>query len=169
MDGVKSTAKALQLRLRVTTPWLGERRAKDVRKFDVSKIGDKTYLVLDLIRWRWAMKEALDSMGVLGEIDIDFVGLPAMLPAPALRMYRRVWDPKNPNNQEMFQCIQSNTVLTVPVTILSSLPETPFSEALGLRPPTEDELKKCFSTIGESIGLSPFGSRFGYGRFVLEP
>lgn len=168
MDNISSTTKAVNLRLRVTKPWLGDRRTKDTRNFDTDKIGDKVYLSLDLVMWRWALKEALDSIGILAQTDIDFIGLPAMIPSPQLRMYRRIWDPKNPNKQEMFQCIQTGTVLTIPITIFSALPDNPMAEALKLRPPTEEELKKCFAVIGESIGLSPFGSRFGYGRFIVE-
>lgn len=167
-DGIKSASKAVNLRLRVKTPWLGERRAKDIRQFDISKIGDKTYLFLDLVRWRWAIKEALDCMGILKDTDIDYIGLPATIPAPAIRMYKRRWDNKNPQHQEMFQCIQANTIITIPITILSSLPDNPMAAALGTRPPTEEELIRCFAIIGESIGLSPFGSRFGYGRFDVE-
>jgi hypothetical protein len=39
---------------------------------------------------------------------------------------------------------------------------------INSRPPTKEEVKECFTIIGESIGLSPWGSKFGYGRFIVE-
>lgn len=168
MDGAKQSTKTIELKLRVSRPWLGDRRGKDIRKFDTEKIGDKTYMILDLVRWRWAIREALDSMGILGQTDIDYIGLPATILAPELRMYKRIWDAKNPDNREMFQCIQTGTLITISVTVLSSLPDNPLAESLGLRPPTVDEVRQCFEIIGERIGLSPFGSHFGYGRFIVE-
>lgn len=168
MTGATSATKTVTLKLRITRPWLAERKLKDIRKFDVDTVGDKLFMSLDLVRWRWAIKEALDGIGVLGETDIDYIGLPASIPAPSFRLYKRIWDPKDPGKQELFQCIPSGTVLTIPLVIFSSLPDNPMAAYLGLRPPTEEEIRKCFSVIGESIGLSPFGSRFGYGRFILE-
>ena len=166
---IKQSSKSVQLRLRVTKPWLGARRNKNVRRFDIDKIGGKDHLVLDLVMWRWALREAMDAEGLLAESDVDYVSMPTHVPAPKIRLYQRVWDPKNPSGREMFESIQAGTVLTIPIVILSSLPSSgPFEDALNLRPPTEEEVKRCFSVIGTSIGLSPFGSRFGYGRFIVE-
>lgn len=166
-----SNSHRLSLRCRITKPFLGARRQKDgIRAFDTGKEGDTTYFYPDIAQWRWALKESMDSLGLLPAVDVDFVRLPTKIQSPTIRIYTRVWDNKNPDKREMFQSFQAGTVITVPLFILNELEPTGFNGMPSIqRPPTEEELTECFRVIGSELGLSPWGSKFGYGRFIIEP
>lgn len=60
--------------------------------------------------------------------------------------------------------IDVGTVLTFKLLVPGD-PE-PGTQSRG-RTPTELELTRIFETIGEMLGISPWGSRFGYGRFKV--
>lgn len=112
------------------------------------------------------MQEAFDSMGLIPAVDIDYLRLPAEIVAPTIRTYKRTWESRS---EESFECFQAGTVITFPVFILAELEQRNFNGIqLNSRPPTKEEVKECFTIIGESIGLSPWGSKFGYGRFIVE-
>lgn len=166
-----SNKRRLLLRCRLTRPFLGARRTKDgIRVFDINVINNKKYLEVDTIQWRWALREAFDSLGLVPEVDLDYVRLPADILSPTIRTYSRAWNPKNPVCRETFECYQAGTVITFPIFILGELEQKSFNgiSITASRPPTREEIEKSFSIIGESIGLSPWGSKFGYGRFIVE-
>lgn len=169
MPGMESQTKRLILRCKLTSPFLGDQRsASGTRKFDTAIYKDELYFLPNNAQWRWALKEAMDAIGVLAESNIDFVRLPSRILAPKIHLYTRILDRQNPDRRDRFDCFQEGTVISFPVMILGSLEQ---NNPLGLpeRPPTQDEIIQCFELIGESIGLSPWGSKFGYGRFMLLP
>lgn len=159
----------LELKCRLTSPFLGQRRqGNGVRAFDTEERDGKTYFLPDVPQWRWALGQAMGSHGLIPASNVDFVRLPTRILSPAIRLYTRVWDSKNPSKRETFQAYQAGTVITFSVFLLDEL-EQKGSNGLVLpqRPLTEEEVRECFATIGEHIGLSPWGSKFGYGRFLL--
>lgn len=154
------------IRCKLTTPFLAARRKEKMRIFDINNVGDKKFFKIDTPQWRWAIREAFDSMGLIPAVDIDYLRLPAEVLAPAIRTYKRTWESRS---EESFECFQSGTVITFPVFILGELEQRNFNGIqINARPPTKEEVKECFTIIGESIGLSPWGSKFGYGRFSVE-
>lgn len=154
------------IKCKLTTPFLGARRKEKMRVFDINTVGDKKYFKIDNPQWRWALREAFGSMGLIPTVDIDYIRLPAEIQAPAIRTYKRLWESRN---EESFECFQAGTVITFPVFILTELEQRNFNGIqISSRPPTKEEVKECFEIIGESIGLSPWGSKFGYGRFIVE-
>lgn len=165
-----SNKRRLIIKCRLTRPFLGARRNKDgIKAFDINIINNKKYLEVDTPQWRWALREAFDSLDLIPEVDVDYVRLPTDILSPTIRTYTRAWDPKNPKGRETFECYQAGTVISFPVFILSELEQHSFNGIrIEARPPTAEEIKESFSIIGESIGLSPWGSKFGYGRFVVE-
>lgn len=168
---MQSGSHRLSLRCRITRPFLGHRRQQNgTRIFDTYKEGDATYFYPDVPQWRWALKEAMDSLGLLAEVDVDYVRLPTKILAPTIRLYTRVWDSKNQDKREMFQSFQAGAVLTIPLFILNELEPSGFSNTMPIeqRAPTAEEVTECFRVIGKEVGLSPWGSKFGYGRFTVE-
>lgn len=119
-------------------------------------------------QWRWAFREALDSIGLLEKTDVDYLRFPVAIESPAIFQYVRQTYIKHQRQEQKFECFRTGTVLTVPLFLLGELedkrPDWPDPE-MRL---TEDIVRQCFTIIGEDIGLSPWGSKFGYGRFVLE-
>lgn len=159
--------RRFSLKIKLTTPFLAARRKERIRVFDTRIVDDKKYFKIDTPQWRWAIREAFSSMDLIPAVDIDYLRLPADILAPTIRTYRRVWDARR--GEESFECFQAGTLITIPLFILTELEQHVFNGIqIASRPPELQEVKTCFEIIGENIGLSPWGSKFGYGRFVVD-
>lgn len=166
--GMESSAKRIVLRCKLLSPFLGDQRsAGGIRKLDITHQKDADYFLPSNAQWRWALREAMDAIGILAESNVDYIRIPSRILSPKINLYTRVLDRQKPDKRDMFECYQAGTVISFPVFILGSLETEGYRLQLPDRPPTEEEVKKCFDIIGESIGLSPWGSKFGYGRFLL--
>lgn len=165
---MESQTKRVILRCKLLSPFLGDQRSPSgVKRLNSTSQAGVDYFLPSNAQWRWALKEAMDALGILNETGVDYVRLPSRIPMPKVHLYTRVFDRQNPDKRNTHECFQAGTVLSFPVLILGSLEQTSGMEVFRDRPPTESEIKDCFSLIGEDIGLSPWGSKFGYGRFVL--
>lgn len=167
---VGNSSKKLLLSCRLDTPFLGNIHSRDkIMRFDIVKSGTDNWLRTNMPQWRWALREAMDSIGILAESNVDYVRLPIKVKAPSIRYYSLRGSAKDNGKSSTYECFQAGTVLTFPVFILSQLEGDDGMQGLfKQRPPTEQEVMECFSTIGECIGLSPWGSKSGYGRFTIE-
>ena len=67
-----------------------QRSASGTRKFDTATYKDELYFLPNNAQWRWALKEAMDAIGVLAESNIDFVRLPSRILAPKIHLYTRM-------------------------------------------------------------------------------
>ena len=133
--------------------WLGATRSHDkVRRF---RKNDKRDIVLDISTWLWALKNALP---VGSNISVSTIRLPLSLRAPTLVLYRD-------KHERMYEGITPNTVLTFPV-FFTACPPPNVDE--GMRAPTLEEFKQLLSFVGERVGLSPYRSEEGWGRFKVE-
>lgn len=165
-----SASKKIVLSCRLDTPFLGNLHGRDhIMRFDTVKDGEDTFLKVNMAQWRWAVREALDSMGILADTNVDYIRMPIKLKAPTIRYYSLRGSSKEGGRNSVHESFQAGTVLTVPLFLLSALEGSDGMAGLfNQRPPTEEEAVECFKTIGECIGLSPWGSKSGFGRFSLE-
>lgn len=148
-----------EIKIRMTTPSLGQQKdPSGIRRFTRTARND---LAIDLERWIWAFSEAANSL----HIALTTASLhPAEgISAPTIVLYNRRWkDRKNGEEvqrQEMFESVRKGTVLTFRLAVTTDK-EKPT--------PTADQVKALFAYIGEFIGISQWGNRFGYGRFTVE-
>lgn len=162
----KSCSKKVDVRIKFTRPFLGTRPNRDgIKTIDVDKRpgeSGEVMLCLDHAQWRWAMKEAIDSLGLSGQTSIDFIRFPIKAKAPKISKYMKVFDSKNPKKNPIFECFPAGSILSFSVFLLGSTEEDSLD---GKRPLTEEEFLECLKLVGEFIGISPWGSKFGYGRF----
>lgn len=166
---MKSGSHSLQLRIKLVTPFLGDTLRGGVNKFVTKTIqnGDKqeVFFMPQVSLWRWALTEALDAIGILHETNIDYIGLPVMLRCPTIRYYSKSMTLKSGKVVERrFECFNGGAELTIPLMLFNKLDSTSI---VPERPMTVEELRKCFDIIGLNIGLSPWGHKHGYGRFVV--
>lgn len=168
---MNNSNRRFYLKCKLTRPFLGTRRDKDGYKaFDTEIVNGEVHYVPDCAQWKWAVRQAFEVMGLIPEVDPDYVKLPVTIKAPTMRLYSRAWNPKNSTQRETFWCFQQGTVLTFPILILSELETEARNQGfvVSSRPPTKEEVLECFKIVGEDIGLSPWGSKFDYGRFTVE-
>lgn len=148
------------MKLKVTSPWLGDvRRGKDkVRRFQRGHTDD--ILAFDLPNLQWTFREACDALHLHG-VDTKTIRLEEGLVAPCLISYRRRYRYEQKKQEDFFEAIREGAVLTLKVLVTRPLPNNPGSK----REPSQEELHQIFKFIGAMLGLSPWGGHFGYGRF----
>lgn len=138
---------------------LGQQRdPTGIRRFTRTAQGS---LALDLERWIWAFNHAAEAL----KFDVHTAALhPAEgIAAPTLVLYNRRWiDRKNGKETlraEMFESVRKGAVLTFRLAVTAG-EEKPA--------PSLEQVQAMFNHIGEFIGISQWGNRWGYGRFFVE-
>jgi len=162
------------LRIKLITRMLGDQRNADkIRRFPKPGIM-KGEIAMDLSRWSWLLTEALHSLN-MPEIDVESVHMCSSFRSPTLEVFRRNWRETNRRTgktrecDEMFESIRPGAELELRLFVTQTKDPGGMEEEVETRPPTTEELRKVFEVIGTTLGVSPWGSKFGYGRFeVLE-
>lgn len=155
------------LRIKATEPFLGNKRTPPAKPGDLCVrrfVRKEEEIALDLAQWNWAVEQAALALHI--DIDTNSVRFPVSIQRPSLVLYVRRWHHQGKRKEEMFESIRDGAELGIDVLLTS------VSENENKRPPTQDEFLKIMTFIGDMLGLSPFGSKFGYGRFKvisLEP
>ena len=162
------TSYTLQVRIKLLSPFLGDIKTPTGRKLNTKKVGDVVYWKPQISQWRWAMKEALDSFGLQLETSVDFIRFPVNIKAPKISAYQRAFHVQDGRKNEIFESFAAGAVISFQLFVLSSLEGQNNSMIqLTQRPPTKEEVINCLKLVGANIGLSPWGSKYDYGRFVL--
>lgn len=160
---MNSKAILYELKLRLTSSWLGSQRTREnVRRFRRDKDGK---LAVDLSQWSWTFKQAADALH-LQNVDTDTIRPQANIDPPTLVLYRRSYTHNNKAQFEMFEAMRENTVITFNAVVTGTL-YNPREENIQTAP-TEEELKNILAFTGKFLGLSPWGGNYGYGRFEIE-
>jgi hypothetical protein len=154
-----------EVKIRLLMPWLGSQKTQEqVRRFRKISRGDKEgEIELDRELWDWAYRQAIESLRFT-HVDSTTIRAAMSIRCPTLVLYKRKYkSPNGKTQEEMFECITKGTILTFPLVVTS-----PQDKLMDKEAPTKKELETLFEFIGEFIGLSPWGSKFGYGTFTLE-
>lgn len=135
-----------------------------IRRFDRRR--NSTDLAPDAVQWRWALKQAAETLRL--DVSTDAIAVPPGIQAPTLSLYRRHYyrdkGGKRERVYEDFESINTGAVLTIYLQVASSLPGKPHAKV-----PNKADVENLFVFIGQFLGLSPWGSKYDYGRFtVLE-
>lgn len=152
-----------EVKLRVTDqPWLGEQRTRErVRRFRRDK---KNRIAINKTEWQWAFASAAKALRF--DIDVATIRTETGFEAPSLNLYTRKYHFKGKPHEEMFESISEGTVLTIPILVMESREDD--KEGQQQRPPSHEELQDILKFVGRFIGLSPWGTRWGYGTFEIE-
>jgi hypothetical protein len=148
-----------EIKLRLTQPMLGQQRdPSGIRRFTRTS---SNALAIDLERWIWAFNDAAQSLHM--NVHTGALHPAEGITAPTLVFYNRRWIDRKGTKEvqcsEMFESVRKGTVLTFRVAVTSGQDKPA---------PTLEQVKQLFSYIGEFLGISQFGNRFGYGRFTVE-
>jgi hypothetical protein len=147
---------------------LGDRRVKTRRVFN-RPAALKGSIRLDINYWNWLIDESGKALKV-NHIRSSRVWIDDELKCPSLRLYNRPYVRTNKRTGEriredqLFEMIDVGTALTFQVMAVES--EGPEEES-NQTPIEVEDLKRVFSVIGSNLGISPWGSKFGYGRYKL--
>lgn len=163
----------IDIKLRVTSKFLGSKNTHAgifrFRRTD-GNTGDKdSLLLIEQDIWRWAMLGAVGSLGM--NVDVDVIHLPPGIRLGAVYLFERRYKtrPRPPHYQgkektSKHEVIREGSILGFKLAISDSRPDKKNPPP----PPTIGDVEKIFNYIGEYVGLSPFGSQFGFGRFHVH-
>ena len=141
----------LAARIRVNSAWLGEKNSDGggVRRFKKDGSGN---LELNPDHVREQFRRAALNCGLPGKLAATLMIQPIF--PPTIRLYdRRVTAVR----QEQFESLRKGTQFGFEIFVDESRPAHP----------TEEQVDVLLRMIGQHFGLSPFGSKFGFGRFEL--
>ena len=157
-----------EIKIKVTSPWLGDKKGVDqVRRFQKRTLDDGAEgFSIDLPYWCWALGEAIDALHIGNILIVDHVRVEDAIKKPTLVLHNRRWyDKVGKPKTEMFESIRENTTLNFKLVVTKA---QLLGNALTVSV-TKAEIMSIFNFIGKYIGLSPWGNKFGYGRFrVVE-
>lgn len=154
-----------RLRIKLTSPLLGSHPTPGgVRRFERIK-SDKDMLVYRPEAWRWLVGEAITSLHMPAYMQ-ECIQPPEGFPAAKIHFYtRKYFQNKKPCRDE-FEAISSGTILTLRFAVTSPPPDCDASITCG-GPPSYEDIRAIFRFGGQFLGMSPWGSKFGYGRFIV--
>lgn len=151
-----------EVRIRLKSHALGSRRDHTNHyRFDRDEGGSSW--ALDHKHWNGLFNNAIANSGTV--CDVNLVRFPDGILLPRLDLYRRVWKPRGSSKEVVnhHESMRKGTVLTFTIATLEY-----DNTNTHVTPPGIDELKVIFKRVGQYEGISPFGSKFGWGRFTLE-
>lgn len=157
--------KLYMVKIQLESPMLGDQQDNDgVHRFERSK--KEGWILTDMDRWHYALSEATTTLDLASSLAASQIRVDLEWRAPSLHRYVKTRrDPKTGAARETtFECIRTGTMLTFEVAAL----ESPEPDSIGLRGPDAEELTEILRVVGKYVGISPWGSRFGFGRFTVR-
>ena len=150
-----------RVKIKLTRPLLGDKRTSgNLRRFQRDK--SAACLELEPDFWFWTVRQAIIALGHDVEVDESTISVPGRVEVPSLVLYTHGYYGRDGRRREdQFECIRSGALLTFEILITES------REKDGRRAPTVTELRSILSFVGKHLGISPWGSKFNFGRFEL--
>lgn len=152
----------LEVRIRLTSPILGDCFAGDRRKF--KRIGnDPTLLDARPDIWSWALRTAFESLRI--KADPDTIKVASVMRAPRLchifrssRLRKESNDPRGRDVQ--FEAIDRGTTFTLNFVL------TP-THGGATQVASFKDVADALSFVGQFLGISHWGNDLDYGRFIV--
>lgn len=122
-------------------------------------------LIVPADQWEWAVDEAVTSLGMTSiETKCFLPPLPIYIPTTTL--YSRNYTRFGRRDSCMHEAIRKGAELTVDMVVVSTPPPRSALDKVT-DPPSQDQIKQILKFIGTFLGISPYGSEKGFGRFTL--
>lgn len=146
--------------LKLTRPLLGDKRtSSNIRRFQRDE--SDACIELEPSFWFWTVRQAVLALS-LNSVDESTIGVPGSVKTPALALYAHGYYGRDGRRREdRFECVRSGTHLTFEILLTESL------EKDGRRAPTLEEFTSILKFVGKYLGISPWGSKFDFGRYEL--
>jgi hypothetical protein len=140
----------LDIRVKIVKPWLGSLSPDHggIRRFRM----DGELMAVHAEYWREQLRVA--AMQLHYPINVSTLHPPAGIRPPSIHLFRRIFSKRR---VELFESFRAGTVLTFDFMVREDQAKCP--DVL--------QFKNMFRFVGEYLGLSQFGSKFGFGRFEL--
>lgn len=148
-------------RIKVESAFLGSRLGDAVYQFARDAEGK---VIIPPDHWEWAVNEACLSL------KLDHVEPACFLPVaplfiPTTVLYNRTHTRRGERVTTMHESVRKGAELSFEIVVSGSVP--PRASIVSKEPPEFDEILQILKFIGAFLGLSPYGSEKGFGRFSL--
>jgi hypothetical protein len=140
--------------IRLETPMLGSQPpdTNGVRRF---RRGKNNGLLIPVSQWESLFVQACEDMG-MDPGCVKTLKFPETIRAPATQLYTRTY---NRTKVDRFESIQKNAVLKFQLLVRN---------VKDIQTVGAPRLNHLFTHVGEWLGISPWGSKFNYGRFSIN-
>lgn len=139
-------------------------RPKD-KVFSFARANDGK-VILPLDHWKWAVEEAVDGLR-LSSVDQECFHSVLEIEAPTTFLYSRNYTLNGQKKSSHHEAMRKGAELGFQMLITKKPPVRGDKPQQGKLPPTPAETEQVLKYIGRFLGISPFGSHMGYGRFNL--
>ncbi len=138
------------VKLKLITPFLGSKKPdhQNLRRLEMHQ----GQVLVRVPFWQEQFQRAATELQY--DVDVATIQPPERFRPATIRHYRRTYSRVN---VEWFESFQAGTVLTLDFVI----------QHLAKRAPNPQQLAAILRFTGQRLGLSPWGSKFGLGRFEL--
>jgi len=153
----------INARIRLDTPLLGDKHTgAGVRRFSRA---DRRLerLPLEAKLWAWALSQSAEALRI--PYSDDMVRVASSIRCPTLAMHARSYRKAAGGalKKELFESVRAGTVLEVQFMVFSKpAPDAAVSGIISV-----ENFRRVLETTGSMVGVSPWGSKFGYGRFTV--
>jgi hypothetical protein len=149
-------------RIKIESAFLGSKNQSGIMVFARDKDGG---LIIPADQWEWAVLEACTSLR-LSSIEPKCFHPPLPIYVPTTTLYSRNYTRAGQKEECRHESIRKGAELTVDMIVSSSSPPRASMEK-NREAPGQSDIEQILKFIGLFLGLSPFGSEKGYGRFKL--
>lgn len=154
----------LMFSLRLTSPMLGDRNINKVLVFGRERKSE--LILLDQPQWAWAWATALAEVAG-DDVYMHSIRMDRYLANIATQLHSRLYRTGQTRATCDHESIRKGAIVSFGASIVSPDPGEP-QHVQRKRIPESHEIYAALVRIGDTLGISPFGSKFGYGRFNIE-
>lgn len=135
-----------------------------IRRFERTENGS---LKTPLSIWDWALRETFTGLGWRDKVDWSAIRPDPVFNVSALAIHSRSYYKGELKKNEDYECVEPGKVITQPMLLTESPDNISSRKKVGSRVPDLEELQGVLEYIGRYCGISPWGNRYGYGRFEV--
>lgn len=159
----------LTCRLKMRTHLLGVRihplgGGLSIKRFDRN---DEGSLKTPLAIWDWALREAFSNLRWRDSVDWSAIRPHPVFHADVLSIHNRSYYRDNVRRSEDYEAVDPGQIVTQHLLLTDAPENISHRRGSGTRIPTMEETTEVLKFIGSVCGVSPWGNRYGYGRFDL--
>lgn len=150
-------------KIKVESAFLGSKNQAGTMVFVRDK--ETNGLVIPVDQWEWSVAEACDSLRLTSVEPMCFLP-PSPIYIPTTTLYSRNYTRSGQKDSCMHESIRKGAELSIDMMVSSSAAPRSSIEK-NKEAPDHEAISQIMKFMGAFLGLSPFGSVKGYGRFKL--
>lgn len=166
------------VQIRLTSPCLGdeisevgpELERRSIWRFNRAH-GTDMHWELDANTWEFLIRESLAALHLDKELSHHSFQIPSPIMLPRLTLLKRQTGKKRHGTNipiyKDHECINTNTIITIETHVYEEIPPEVRNQD-KYRAPTIEDIRLVWTYIGKHLAISPWGRRFGNGRFTIE-